>query len=100
MWPSPSALGLPQMSRTDHLPSTPVQQTTTVDRRRTDGTPGSAIWYREATAGAVASIATLAVILTLGLLSFAPLGGHASSLGITAAFVSVVVGGVAYGLLG
>ena len=51
-------------------------------------------------AGAVASIATLAVVLTLGLLSFAPLGRTASSLGITAAFVSVVLGGLTYGLLG
>ena len=88
------------MSRTDRLPATQVQQTIPVDQWRADRAPGSAIWHKEILAGAVASIATLAVILTLGLVGFAPLGGQASSLGITAAFVSVVLGGLAYGLLG
>jgi len=88
------------MSRADQLPATQIQQTNPVDQWRADRARGPAIWHKEILAGAVASIATLAVILTLGLLGFAPLGGQASSLGITAAFVSVVLGGVAYGLLG
>ena len=88
------------MSRADHLPATQVQQTSPIYHWRADRAPSSAIWHKEILAGAVASIATLAVILTLGLLGFAPLGGQAASLGITAAFVSFVLGGVAYGLLG
>ena len=75
------------MNRTDHLPETEAQRIRPVDRRRDDRVRLQAVWYREVLAGAVASIATLAVVLTLGLLSFAPLGGQASSLGITAAFV-------------
>ena len=88
------------MTRTDPLPATQVQQTSLVTQWRADRAPRSAIWLKEILAGAVASIATLAVVLTLGLVGFAPLGGQASSLGITAAFVSVVLGGVAYALLG
>ena len=88
------------MSLNDHAPATQVRQATFAKRWRDGRARGPAIWHKEILAGAVASIATLAVVLTLGLLSFAPLGGQASSLGITAAFVSVVLGGVAYGLLG
>ncbi|HSC62530.1 MAG TPA: SulP family inorganic anion transporter, partial [Caldimonas sp.] len=88
------------MSRTDHDAATQAATLTLATRRRAGRARGPAIWHQEMLAGAVASIATLAVVLTLGLLSFAPLGGQVSALGITAAFVSVVVGGVVYGVLG
>lgn len=62
------------------------------DRRR-------APWAREALGGAVASVATLAVVLTIGLLGFAPLGDAGAPLGVAAAFVTVTVGGLLFALL-
>jgi len=51
-------------------------------------------------AGAVSALAALAIVLTLGLLAFAPLGRAAVHIGIAAAFASVIAGGLVYGLLG
>lgn len=64
--------------------------------------PGNARprWSREVVAGLVACTATLAVVLTLGLLAFAPLGHGAASAGVTAAFVSASMGGLVFALLG
>lgn len=49
--------------------------------------------------GAVVALETVAIVLTLGLLAFAPLGA-AAPLGISAAFAAVIVGGLVYALLG
>ncbi|MDI1245469.1 MAG: SulP family inorganic anion transporter, partial [Rhodoferax sp.] len=49
--------------------------------------------------GAVVALETVAIILTLGLLAFAPLGAYAP-LGIAAAFAAVIAGGLVYALLG
>jgi sulfate permease, SulP family len=51
-------------------------------------------------AGAVSALAALAIVLTLGLLAFAPLGTAAVHIGIAAAFASVIAGGLVYALLG
>jgi SulP family sulfate permease len=64
-----------------------------------DAGPPRAAWLRDTVAASIASVATVAVTLTLGLLSYAPLGEQWSPLGITAAFVSVTLGGVVFGLL-
>lgn len=50
--------------------------------------------------GSTASVATLAVGLTLGLLAFAPLGASAAQHGIPAAFVSLTLGALLYAWLG
>lgn len=68
--------------------------TAAVDRRR------HAPWLKEILGGGIGSVVTLAVVLTLGLLAVAPLGAAAAPLGLSAAFVTVSVGGVAYALLG
>jgi MFS superfamily sulfate permease-like transporter len=57
------------------------------------GTRGSPT-LRSAAAGVVGALATLAVVLTLGLLAFAPMGMSAASIGVPAAFASVVLGGI------
>lgn len=49
--------------------------------------------------GAVVALETVAIVLTLGLLAFAPLGALAP-LGIAAAFAAVIMGGLVYALLG
>lgn len=49
--------------------------------------------------GAVVALETVAIVLTLGLLAFAPLGAYAP-LGIAAAFSAVIAGGLVYALLG
>jgi len=49
--------------------------------------------------GAVVALETVAIVLTLGLLAFAPLGASAP-LGIAAAFAAVIAGGLVYALLG
>ena len=49
--------------------------------------------------GAMVALETVAIVLTLGLLAFAPLGGYAL-LGIAAAFAAVIAGGLVYALLG
>jgi MFS superfamily sulfate permease-like transporter len=48
--------------------------------------------WRSLGAGAVGALATLAVVLTLGLLAYAPLGAMAAEAGIPAAFVATIVG--------
>ena len=50
--------------------------------------------------GALAALASLAVVLTLGLLAYSALGSAAGSVGIGAAFATVVAGGLVYALLG
>ncbi len=57
-------------------------------------------WPRELAAGTIGSLSVLAVLLTLGLLSFAPLGAQAGALGLPAAFVAAALGGVVYAALG
>jgi sulfate permease, SulP family len=57
-------------------------------------------WPRALRGGALAGIATLAPILTLGVLAASALGNHAAAIGIPAAFVSVALGGVIVGALG
>jgi MFS superfamily sulfate permease-like transporter len=49
--------------------------------------------------GALVALETVAIVLTLGLLAFAPLGAYAP-LGIAAAFAAVIAGGLVYALLG
>lgn len=56
------------------------------------GTAGS--WTRRVGAGVMGTLATLAVLLTLGLLAFAPLGPQASKVGVPAAFAAMVLGSV------
>jgi len=51
-------------------------------------------------AGSVSALAALAIVLTLGLLGFAPLGSAAARLGIAAAFSGVIAGGLVYAWLG
>ena len=60
----------------------------------------AAAWARELAAGTVGSLSVLAVPLTLGMVAFAPLGAAAAGVGVAAAFVATVVGGIAYGLAG
>jgi MFS superfamily sulfate permease-like transporter len=49
--------------------------------------------------GAVVALETVAIVLTLGLLAYGPLGAFAP-LGIAAAFAAVISGGLVYALLG
>ncbi len=60
---------------------------------------GGHAWHKEIQGGAIGSIVSLAVILTLGLLAYAPLGALAPEVGIPAAFTSAVVGGLAMALV-
>lgn len=57
-------------------------------------------WRSELVGGAVGSAVMLAVVLTIGMLGFAPLGPASAAAGITAAFVAVTLGGVVFALLG
>lgn len=57
-------------------------------------------WPAEIGGGVVGSGAMLAVVLTIGLLGYAPLGPSAAALGLAAAFVSVTVGGLVLALFG
>ena len=59
-----------------------------------------AAWTRELLGGTVGSLSVLALPLTLGLLAFAPLGAAGVGVGVAAAFVCIVLGGVFYALLG
>ncbi len=61
---------------------------------------GPGTWRTEAAAGAAASIVVLAVVLTVGMVGFAPLGPEAAALGVAASFVTAVVGGLVYALFG
>lgn len=55
-------------------------------------------WLTETLGGGVGSVVMLAVVLTIGLLGFAPLGEAAAPLGLAAAFVAVSVGGLFFAL--
>jgi MFS superfamily sulfate permease-like transporter/CRP-like cAMP-binding protein len=55
-------------------------------------------WPAEVLGGCVGSVVMLAVVLTIGLLGYAPLGDAAAPLGLAAAFVTVTVGGVVFAL--
>lgn len=60
--------------------------------------PQPASLLRSVRAGIVGALATLAVVLTLGLLAFAPMGPLAAAIGIPAAFAAAVVGSTVLGL--
>lgn len=67
-----------------------------------DVIPGPATgraWLDQCVGGAVGAIVSIAVILTLGLLAFAPMGLAAAETGIPAAFLSASVGGLVMALL-
>ena len=57
-------------------------------------------WSSECGAGAAGALATLALVLTLGLLANTPLGPEAAAEGIPASFIAVIVGGTVFALLG
>lgn len=57
-------------------------------------------WGPEALAGTLASIVMLAVVLTIGMIGFAPLGPQGAALGVSASFVAVSVGGLLFALRG
>jgi MFS superfamily sulfate permease-like transporter len=50
--------------------------------------------------GSVSACATLALVLTLGLLAFAPLGAAAAGIGSAAGFVTVIVGAAVFACMG
>ncbi|WP_418317000.1 SulP family inorganic anion transporter [Piscinibacter sakaiensis] len=57
-------------------------------------------WRRDAVAAASGTLAALPSVLTQGLLAYAALAAAGPAIGIPAAFVSIVVGGIVFGLLG
>ena len=57
-------------------------------------------WIKESVAGSVASVVSLASVLTIGLLGFAPLGAVDAMVGIRAGFATVIVGGLLFASLG
>jgi len=54
--------------------------------------------WREAAAGVVGAVVTLAVMLTLGMLGYAALGSQVAEAGIPAAFIATAVGGIVVAL--
>lgn len=66
------------------------------------GPPASAQpgWGREAVAGAVAGLVTLALLLSLGILAWSPIGGEAARLGTAGAFTCAVLSAAVYALGG
>ena len=74
----------------------PIPVPNTLKSRNAGMLPSTqALW-----AGAANALASLAIVLTLGLLAFAPLGATAVSVGIAAAFSGVIAGGLVYAALG
>lgn len=71
----------------------------TVPANRVPGAAGGRTWLAQSIAGSVGAIVSIAVILTLGLLAFAPIGLAAAETGIPAAFLSASVGGLVMALL-
>lgn len=63
------------------------------------GDPAPTPWTHDALGGVVGSFAVLAVVLTLGLLAFQPLGPSAAHVGPAAAFVTAAVGGLLFALV-
>lgn len=57
-------------------------------------------WPGEILGGVVGSVVMLAVVLTIGLLAYVPLGDAGASQGLAAAFVTVTVGGLVFALFG
>ena len=62
--------------------------------------PGLAAWSRDVSAALTGTLASLPGVLTQGLLAYAVLGPAGAAIGIPAAFVSVVIGGLVFSLLG
>jgi MFS superfamily sulfate permease-like transporter len=58
------------------------------------------LWWRDGVAGSIAAIVTIASLLTLGLLAYAPLGEAAIGVGMQAAFTAAAVGGLVVALFG
>ena len=56
--------------------------------------------WAEVQGGTVGSLSVLAVVLTLGLLAFSPLGAAAPAVGLSATFVTAVMGGLVYAAAG
>jgi MFS superfamily sulfate permease-like transporter len=71
----------------------------TVPAHDLPGAAGGRAWLAQPIAGSIGSVVSLAVILTLGLLAFAPMGLAAAETGIPAAFLSASVGGLVMALL-
>ena len=57
-------------------------------------------WLRGTLAGGGNALASLAIVLTLSLIAFAPLGADAARVGIAASFATVIAGGLVYALRG
>lgn len=56
-------------------------------------------WAREALAGSAGALATVPLVLTLGLLAFSALGTVALQVGLLAAFVTASLGGIVHATL-
>ena len=62
-------------------------------------TQTAAHWVRELVGGSVGAVVMLAVVVTLGLLAYAPLGLRWAPMGVAAALATAGVGGVVFALL-
>ena len=62
--------------------------------------PGWTAWSRDVSAALTGTLASLPGVLTQGLLAYAVLGPAGAAIGMPAAFVSVVIGGLVFALLG
>ena len=56
-------------------------------------------WMRETLAGGTGALTVLPVLLTLGVLAFAPLGSTATPVALSAAFATASIGGLVHALL-
>lgn len=61
--------------------------------------PGLSGWAREAMSGATGAVVMLAVVVTLGLLGFAPLGPALAMQGVAASLATAGVGGLVFALV-
>jgi len=64
----------------------------------TPATQPMAPWPREALAGSVAALVTLALLLSLGVLAFSPLGGDAARIGTAAALTTSALSALVYAI--